>query len=590
MSRSLRVSATTWAAVVSVLLVVVASFPDVAAARPRKQRPPVTTTTTAPTTTTTAPTTTTTLAPTTTTTTTAPPPPAPPFVTRINAGGASQYTDPVGRTWSPDQGYVGGAPASPTPAPISGTDADPLYQKHRWGLSSYSVAVPCAGTYRVTLHFAETYWYAAGQRVFSVTAEWQTKLADVDVAAAVSKETALARSFDVVVNDGSLILGFVKKVDQPMVSGIEIARVGDCDSAPAPAPVPVTYDAPAAIAADCSRPVDAEIRAWLASVPDNAVARFAAGGCYGQDATIVLSDRTELTVDGNNATFKALTQGDIGRRNWRIQGGSRVTLKNMTVLGVNPKAGIFEGSYDRAYEYQHGYSIEGTQGAALENVKAYDVYGDFVAVHHDERFNPYTTDPARNITIRNAHFARSGRQGVSPTNVEGLLLESSYLGDVNMNAVDVELDFDEAKGRDIRIVGNTFGPVRFSVLANVGAGVDPNVGPISLDGNTMVGPLVSCRPPVHAETATAGRYRSGYVIRNNRFMTLGNAFDFIRAKSVEVSGNTVSFVFGGCGTSSGVGLVDSHGVSVSGNSFVGAERAVTQDSLSSGVTTANNTP
>lgn len=589
MPRPFRVDIATLAAIAGIVAVVATATTDVAAARTNKgRRVGVTTTTTAPSTTTTtvAPTTTTT-APTTTTTTTAAAP-VEQFSARISAGGATAYSDGDGAIWSPDQGYVGGAASTPTPGDISGTEDDALYQKHRWAMSTYGVAVPCAATYQVALHFAETYWYAPGQRVFSVTAEWQTALADLDVVGAVGKEAALVREFDVVVEDGILTLGFVKKVDQPMVSAIRVAQVGSCATTPVAPPPPATYDVPASIAADCSRPVDAEIRSWLASVPDNAVARFAASGCYGQDGTIVVADRTDLTIDGNGSTFKALTVGDIGRRNWRVQGGSGITLKNMAAVGANPKAGILDGSYDGAREYQHGYSIEGTQGATLDGVKAYDVYGDFVAVHHDERFNPYTTDPARRITIRNAHFARSGRQGVSPTNVEGFTLEGSYLGDVNMNAVDVELDFDEARGKDIRIAGNTFGPVRFSVLANVGAGVDPNVGPITLDANTMVGPLVSCRPPVHVE-ATTGRYRSGYVVTNNRFMTLGNAFDFIGAKDVEVSGNTVTFTFGGCGTASGVGLIDSHGVSVTANAFDGAERDVTKDLLSTGVTSSANT-
>ena len=604
MPRSFRTSAAAWSSLIGVVLAGAVSTTAAAALKPeavastttRAPRPKASTTVTtlAPTTTTTAPAPAATSpapapAPAPTTTTTIAPPASPAFSTRISAGGSNPYAAPDGRTWSADRSYVGGAPAAATASAISGTDRDTLYQKHRWAVTSYDVAVPCPATYRVDLHFAETYWYAAGQRIFSVTAEWATKLADVDVVAAVGKEAALVRSFDVAVADGTLDLGFVRKVDQTMVAGIEVTQVGACGSiAAAPTAAPATYDVPASIVADCSRAVDAEIRAWLATVPDNAVARFAANGCYGQSGTIVLTDRTALTVDGNGSTFRALTVGDIGRRNWRLQGGSRITLKNMTVRGANPRAGIFEGSYDGAYEYQHGFSIEGTQGATLDNVKAFDVYGDFVTVHHDERYNPYTTDPARQITVRNAHFERSGRQGVSPTNVEGFLLERSYLGAVNMNAVDVELDFNEARGKDIRIIGNTFGSIRFSVLANVGAGVDPNVGPITLDGNTMVGPLVSCRPPVHAETY-GGLYRSGYVITNNRFMALGNAFDFIGAKAVTVTGNTVTFIDGGCGTRAAVGLVDSHGVSVTGNTFTGALQAVKPDARSTGVTTSANT-
>ena len=533
-------------------------------------------------------------APTTTITTAAAPPPvaAAPVVSSFSAAvsaGGLGYMDSAGRVWEADRGYVGGAASGTSPTPIAGTADGRLYTQHRWGMSSYDVPVPCAARYRVDLHFAETYWYAPGQRVFSVSAEGAEKVSRVDVVASVGKHTALLRSFEVDVADGSVSLGFTKVVENPMVSGIEVTQLGACTGgttlAAPPAPV---YDVPTSIAANCSRSVDAEIRGWLAQVPDHAVARFAAGGCYGQDGPIELVDRTGLTIDGNGATFKALTQGSNVRRNWRLQGGSAITLKNMTVRGANPRGGILEGAYNPSFEFQHGYSVEGTQGATLDNVQAFDVYGDFVAIHHDERYNPVTTAPARNITIRNARFERNGRQGISPTNVEGFVLENSYLGSVNMNAIDIELDFNEGRVTGVKIVGNTFGSVRFSLLGNVGAGYEPIVGDITLDRNTMVGPLISCRPPVYVETPD-GLRRAGYTVTNNRLLAYGDAFDFTGTRNVTVAGNTVTFTDGGCGTRAGVGLIDSHTVSITGNSFVGAAEVVKRDGGSTGVTVSGNT-
>lgn len=95
------------------------------------------------------------------------------FSTRVIAAGAA-YTDAAGRTWAADHGSVGGSPAAPSPTPIAGTVDDALYQKHRWAMSSYDLAVPCPATYRVDLHLAEFYFYAPGQRIFSVAAEGAT--------------------------------------------------------------------------------------------------------------------------------------------------------------------------------------------------------------------------------------------------------------------------------------------------------------------------------------------------------------------------------------------------------------------------------
>jgi hypothetical protein len=509
------------------------------------------------------------------------------FSVRVSAGG-NAYTDSAGRIWSADTGFVGGAPSAPVPVPVAGTDDDDLYTKHRWAMSGYDVPVPCPARYRVDLHFAEVYWYAPGQRVFNVSAEGTERISRLDVLAVAGRHAALVRSFDADVPDGAVSLEFTKVVENPMVSGIEVSQVSRCTGVATPIPPSPVYEVPSSIAADCSRPVDAEIMDWLARVPNHAVARFAPGGCYGVDGSIVLADRTNLTVDGNGATFAALTKGSSTRRNWRLQGGKSVTLRNMTARGANPTAGIVEGAYDPSYEFQHAYSIEGTQGATLDGVGAHDVHGDFVAIHHDERYDPTTTAPARNVTIRNARFERNGRQGISPTNVEGLLVEGSYLGEVNMNAVDIEPDFLEARATGIRLENNTFGRIRFSVLANAGGGAAVNVGEITITGNTMVGPLVSCRPPVFVETPDGG-LRAGYTITGNRLLSFGDAVELRGVAGAEVAGNTVTFTDAGCGTRAGVRLANAHVVSVTGNAFSGATEAVVNDHLSTAVTASANT-
>src|SRR5690606_6577220 len=114
-------------------------------------------------------------------------------------------------------------------------------RKHRWGMSGYAVAVPQAATYRVRLHFAETVFDRAGKRVFGVTAEGATKVAKVDVAAEVGHNVALVKEFDVAVTDGTLNLGFVRSVEDPMISGIEVLG---SDTAAEPAPEPEPTPAP----------------------------------------------------------------------------------------------------------------------------------------------------------------------------------------------------------------------------------------------------------------------------------------------------------------------------------------------------------
>ena len=136
-------------------------------------------------------------------------------VARVNVGSGSSLTDRSGATWTPDGYFVGGEAWGPAPSPIAGTDDDALFQKNRWGMSGYRVPVPAAGTYRVELRFAEVVFGDAGSRVFDVTAEGPTVLSRFDAVAAAGFATAVTRTIDVPVTDGTLDLGFGRIVEDP---------------------------------------------------------------------------------------------------------------------------------------------------------------------------------------------------------------------------------------------------------------------------------------------------------------------------------------------------------------------------------------
>ena len=352
---------------------------------------------------------------------------------------------------------------------------------------------------------------------------------------------------------------------------------------------PAAFLVPDSIPADCSRPVEDEIMDWLATVPDGATARFKHNGCYGQDKTIELEDRTDLTIHGNGSTFKALTRGSPNRDNWRIEGGRGITLTDMTVCGANPHAGIHKDAYDGSVEWQHGFRFAGTVDGTLDNVRVFDVYGDFVEAMWDWRHpDVYAAPMARNIVVRDSHFARAGRMGMGLTGVDGFLLTNSYVGDVNMAAVDLELDVDTHLGRNISIINNVFGPHRFAMFANGGVGSAPNVGNVVISGNRMTGPLVSCESPVYVGPPE-GDIRSGWVIEDNHFLTLSEAVSATRVRDMVVRGNQVQYEpWGGCSRYSGVGLRDAHTVNVLSNAFAGADRVLQVDAVSTNIHESGN--
>ncbi len=154
------------------------------------------------------------------------PPPA--VAIRVNVGGPA-YTDVAGNAWSADTGFnTGNALAWPAGTAIAGTTDPALYRTERWDspgvpAMTYSFAVP-NGSYQVRLHFAENYppLFAVGQRVFDVQAEGVTAVTGLDVFAEAGARTALVKTFNVTVADGTLNLVFVHGIEDPFVNAIEV--------------------------------------------------------------------------------------------------------------------------------------------------------------------------------------------------------------------------------------------------------------------------------------------------------------------------------------------------------------------------------
>lgn len=130
--------------------------------------------------------------------------PTPSSIWRVNAGGPA-YTDSVGNLWAADENYSGGT-AAVTVTAISSTPDPTLYQTQRWGNPfTYTFSVP-AGSYQVTLDFAETYWTGVGDRVFNVSINGSTALSNLDIFAACGgADKALQEVFNNVQPSGGAI-------------------------------------------------------------------------------------------------------------------------------------------------------------------------------------------------------------------------------------------------------------------------------------------------------------------------------------------------------------------------------------------------
>jgi hypothetical protein len=86
---------------------------------------------------------------------------------RIDTGAAANFVAPGGAIWLSDRYFTGGI-VSINSVTLPNNPLSPVYGTERYGTPvSYAIPIP-NGSYRVGLHFIETYWTAPGRRLFNV--------------------------------------------------------------------------------------------------------------------------------------------------------------------------------------------------------------------------------------------------------------------------------------------------------------------------------------------------------------------------------------------------------------------------------------
>jgi hypothetical protein len=142
---------------------------------------------------------------------------------QINSGG------PAMSPFAADMDFTGGGTINhANPIDLSGvTNAAPVavYQTARIGSFKYTIPGFTAGSsHTLRLHFAETYWTAAGLRIFNVSINGTQVLTNFDVfAAAGAKNRAVIEQFIENANSsGQYVITFTPVKDNSLVSAIEV--------------------------------------------------------------------------------------------------------------------------------------------------------------------------------------------------------------------------------------------------------------------------------------------------------------------------------------------------------------------------------
>ena len=174
-------------------------------------------------------------------------------VVAIAAGGPAQSDASGGdHSFVADEYFIGGGDNGAVTAIINltqpGSNAAPMgvYQNGRAGVFTYTIPGLTAGSsYTVLLHFAETYFTAAGSREFDVAINGTTVLTNFDIVGTVgAKDAALVEIFTATANSsGDIVIAFsAGAANQPLLMGLEIRST----SAPSCSAVP---SAPTGLAA-----------------------------------------------------------------------------------------------------------------------------------------------------------------------------------------------------------------------------------------------------------------------------------------------------------------------------------------------------
>ena len=218
---------------------------------------------------------------------------------RVNAGGPQYVSASSGLTWSADENYTAGSTVASGGA-VTGTNDSTLYDTQRYGTDfNYSFNVP-AGTYQVTLLFAETYSgdFGTGDRVFNVAINGVTVLSNLDVYAQVGANTALNEVINNIAPSGGVITitftGTTSTDGNAMVEALQIIPMP-------PTPTPTRTSTPTAT------PTHTSTASWTSTATATVTATGTATSTRTNTMTVTPSPTLTSTVTSTQTSTSTRT-------------------------------------------------------------------------------------------------------------------------------------------------------------------------------------------------------------------------------------------------------------------------------------------
>jgi hypothetical protein len=366
-----------------------------------------------------------------------------------------------------------------------------------------------------------------------------------------------------------------------LVVAAVLLLTGDDDLKPATGP----HAIPASIAADCSKDVQRELSAFIASVPAGATVRFPSGGCYAQGDSIAVRDKSRLTIDGNGSTFRSSFENTATRGahpNWLILRGRDVRITDMKVVGNFHVTGkrsqqrvnqiSTEGEAGATSQPNAGIGIYGGDGVHVTDLDVRDVFGDGVLTGVTEYVDPSrASETPRDVHVERVTTTKAARHCFSPNQVIGFWLEDSVGKDCWYGALDAELDSPTQKLQNVHLLRNTFSDFNLLGIFVPVAGDGDNTRDIEIRGNRFLTPPDQpCNTIIEVGVYPENpRTFKNVVVEDNEMHTGGVAVSFDHVEGGSIKGNRVAYKDIGCEETTDatpfVRVTRSQGVSVGAN-------------------------
>jgi hypothetical protein len=309
-----------------------------------------------------------------------------------------------------------------------------------------------------------------------------------------------------------------RKVDRTLIFGLLVALLGATQVAapladgfasarptarvsPAPFAFPWGTDrvsrVPSTIDATGATDVTQPLNAYLNNVHRGTTVLFAKNGRYRIEGTLVVYGKTDVAIDGNNATFFATTNGlagppppncqgngpchpNRGRMQWDFESDTDLYVHNTNVIGSSTAAGV-GGTYIVAYEAQHAYNIGSGHNIVIDHVTAKNTWGDLMYIGGGN-----ANKPATDVVVANSTLDGASRQCFTVVDASHVLIYHNSIGlhlGCTRSLFDFEANVASSVISYVDIQGNLLGHSHFNTFNDGGAAASEH--DITVDGNTM---------------------------------------------------------------------------------------------------------